>query len=83
MIDFESSNVTLTFEDKNTMGVQMFEIWCRVFIILFINDGILESDFTWGNKEDLLDFIKLATGLESSNVTLITEVMNFLGANHT
>ena len=55
----------------------------RLFKILFISVVILESNFTLGNKEDLLDFIKLVVGLDSSNVTRVTEVMDIFGANHT
>ena len=55
----------------------------RLFKILFISVVILESNFTLGNKEDLLDFIKLLVGLDSSNVTFVTEVMDILGTNHT
>ena len=34
-------------------------------------------------EEILLDFIIFLIDLESSNVTLVTEVINILGANHT
>ena len=34
-------------------------------------------------EEIISDFIKLVIGLQSSNVTLVTEFINIVGANHT
>ena len=73
----------LRLKSRKELKHKCEKFYTRLFIILFISVAILESNFTLGNKEDLLDFIKLVVGLGSSNVTFVTEVMEILGTNHT
>ena len=75
------SDEIIVYHDKHmNLYIKLMNIWCTDTKWFSVGSLTLISN---GSLMDLLDFFKLVIGLEHSNVTIITEVMTILGANHT